>query len=100
MATKTWSQSFLSQGQPKLLRISVRLSPDPNKAKPIVITIHPINPKLLKPYKPCKPENSQAGLAVLKGGWLAAVVGSNVFLPAFIAGFGKLLGCPSARPGL
>ena len=32
---------------------------------------------------------SQAGLAVMKGGWLAAVVGSNVFLPAFIAGFGK-----------
>ncbi|CAE7397738.1 unnamed protein product [Symbiodinium necroappetens] len=32
-----------------------------------------------------------AGLAVMKGGWLAAVVGSNVFLPAFIAGFGKYL---------
>ena len=29
-----------------------------------------------------------------KGGWLAAVVGSNVFLPAFIAGFGKCLGGP------
>jgi len=39
-----------------------------------------------------------AGLAVLKGGWLAAVVGSNVFLPAFIAGFGKYLVAFRLRP--
>ncbi|CAE7720847.1 unnamed protein product, partial [Symbiodinium sp. KB8] len=39
-----------------------------------------------------------ASLAVLKGGWLAAVVGSNVFLPAFIAGFGKYLVAFRLRP--
>jgi len=39
-----------------------------------------------------------AGLAVLKGGWLATVVGSNVFLPAFIAGFGKYLVAFRLRP--
>ncbi|CAE7249743.1 MSH1 [Symbiodinium sp. CCMP2592] len=39
-----------------------------------------------------------AGLAVIKGGWLAAVVGSNVFLPAFIAGFGKYLVAFRLRP--
>ncbi|CAE6938127.1 unnamed protein product [Symbiodinium sp. CCMP2592] len=39
-----------------------------------------------------------AGLAVMKGGWLAAVVGSNVFLPAFIAGFGKYLVAFRLRP--
>jgi len=39
-----------------------------------------------------------AALAVMKGGWLAAVVGSNVFLPAFIAGFGKYLVYFRLRP--
>ncbi|CAE6960190.1 unnamed protein product [Symbiodinium sp. CCMP2456] len=39
-----------------------------------------------------------AVLAVIKGGWLAAVVGSNVFLPAFIAGFGKYLVYFRLRP--
>ena len=34
----------------------------------------------------------QVVLAIVKGGWLAVVVGVNVFLPAFVAGFGKQLG--------
>ena len=42
-------------------------------------------------------------LAVTKGGWLAAVVGVNVFLPVFVAGFGKYLVSfrlrPEALPG-
>ena len=39
-----------------------------------------------------------ARLATAKGGWLALVVGVNVFLPAFIAGFGKYLVTFRLRP--
>ncbi|CAE7233328.1 unnamed protein product [Symbiodinium natans] len=39
-----------------------------------------------------------AGLAVIKGGWLAAVVGTNVFLPGFTAAFGKYLVAYRLRP--
>ena len=38
-----------------------------------------------------QPIFSQAGLAVTRGGWLAAVVGVNLFLPGLIAGFGQCL---------
>ncbi|CAE7351585.1 unnamed protein product [Symbiodinium natans] len=39
-----------------------------------------------------------ACLAIAKGGWLAVVVGVNVFLPAFLAGFGKYLVAFRLRP--
>ncbi|CAE7584115.1 CPK2 [Symbiodinium sp. CCMP2592] len=39
-----------------------------------------------------------AGLGCFKGGWLAVVVGCNVFLPAFVAGFGKYLVAFRLRP--
>ena len=32
---------------------------------------------------------AKASLAAAKGGWLALVVGVNVFLPACVAGFGR-----------
>jgi len=38
------------------------------------------------------------GLAFWKGGWLAGVVGTNVFLPAFVADFGKYLVVFRLRP--
>ena len=37
-------------------------------------------------------------LAIIKGGWLALVVGTNVFLPGFTAAFGKYLVAFRVRP--
>mmetsp|Transcript_37300 Transcript_37300/g.86103 ORF Transcript_37300/g.86103 Transcript_37300/m.86103 type:complete len:286 (+) Transcript_37300:120-977(+) len=44
------------------------------------------------------PATLVVGLALWKGGWLAAVVGTNVFLPTFVAAFGKYLVVFRLRP--